>query len=180
MKLIHRERWKLQYLWYMATNWRKRTGYQSLESAAEKPFGHDAFVSYEDAHLSFVREQIIPRLETESGLKLCIDKREFIPGLFITDNILHAITSSRKTVVLLSRAFLKSKWCMYELNMARMEGIYNGRDVLVLVLMEEIPTRQLPPEIIDVFHKHTYIEMTQNPHGQALFWERIVAAIKSD
>ncbi|XP_064612856.1 toll-like receptor 4 isoform X2 [Liolophura sinensis] len=146
VKVVHRQRWKLRYLWYMATNWRKRTGYQSLDSVAENPFGYDAFVSYEDAHLNFIREQIIPRLETESGLKLCIDKREFIPGLFITDNILHAITTSRKTVVLLSRAFLKSKWCMYELNMARMEGIYNGREChgrpASIARLEERPLRE--------------------------------------
>ncbi|XP_064609605.1 toll-like receptor 4 [Liolophura sinensis] len=180
VKVIHQQRWKIRYLCYMASNWRKRTGYQRLDSTEDNPYGFDAFVSYEDSSRAFIREQVIPRLETETGLRLCIDKRDFVPGLYITDNILHAIQNSRKTVVFLSCEFLKSKWCMYELNMARMEGIYTGRQLLLVVLMEEIPSKQLTSELIDVIHKQTYIKMTNNRYGEALFWERLVSAIKSN
>ncbi|XP_064616096.1 toll-like receptor 4 [Liolophura sinensis] len=178
--LVRRHHWKLRYLWYMATNWRKRTGYQRLDTAEENPFGYDAFVSYEDSDRTFIREQVIPRLERDAGLKLCIDKRDFIAGLYVTDNILHAIQNSRKTVIFLSQKFLKSKWCVYEMNMARMEGIHSGRDVLVMVLTEKIPTSQLSAEIVDVIHNQTYIEMTNNVYGEALFWERLVSAIQAE
>ncbi|XP_064611289.1 toll-like receptor 4 [Liolophura sinensis] len=177
--VLHRHQWKLKYLLYMASNWRKRTGYQSLHDAEITPYGFDAFLSYEDSDRTFIREQVIPRLEIEAGLKLCIDKRDFIPGLYVTDNILHAIQNSKKTVVFLSRKFLKSKWCIYEMNMARMEGIHSGRDVLVMVLTEEIPTGELSAEMIDVIHNQTYIERTSNRHGEALFWRRLVSAVKS-
>lgn len=180
VKIVHQQRWKIRYLCYMASNWKKRTGYQRLDSTEDDPYGFDAFVSYEDSARAFIREQVIPHLEGGLGLRLCIDKRDFVPGLYITDNILHAIQNSRKTVVFLSREFVNSKWCMYELNMARMEGIYTGRQLLLIVLMEEIPPRELTSEIIDVIHKQTYIEMTNNRYGEALFWERLVAAIKSN
>ncbi|XP_064616600.1 toll-like receptor 4 [Liolophura sinensis] len=178
--IVRRHRWKLRYLFYMATNWRKRTGYQRLDTVDQNPFGYDAFVSYEDSDRTFIREQVIPRLERDAGLKLCIDKRDFIPGLYVTDNILHAIQNSRKTVIFLSRKFLKSKWCVYEMNMAWMEGIHSGRDVLVMVLTEKIPTSQLSADIVDVIHNQTYIEMTNNRYGEALFWERLASAIKAN
>ncbi|XP_064616274.1 toll-like receptor 4 [Liolophura sinensis] len=178
--IVRRHRWKLRYLFYMATNWRKRTGYQRLDTAEENPFGYDAFVSYEDSDRTFIREQVIPRLERDAGLKLCIDKRDFIPGLYVTDNILHAIQNSRKTVIFLSPKFLKSKWCVYEMNMARMEGIHSGRDVLVMVLTEKIPTSQLSAEMIDIIRNQTYIELTNNVYGEALFWERLVSAIQAE
>ncbi|XP_064616286.1 toll-like receptor 4 [Liolophura sinensis] len=178
--IVRRHRWKLRYLFYMATNWRKRTGYQRLDTAEENPFGYDAFVSYEDSDRTFIREQVIPRLERDAGLKLCIDKRDFIPGLYVTDNILHAIQNSRKTVIFLSRKFLKSKWCVYEMNMAWMEAIHSGRDVLVMVLTEKIPTSQLSADIVDVIHNQTYMEMTNNRYGEALFWERLASAIKAN
>ncbi|XP_064616279.1 toll-like receptor 4 [Liolophura sinensis] len=178
--IVRRHRWKLRYLFYMATNWRKRTGYQRLDTAEENPFSYDIFVSYEDSDRTFIREQVIPRLERDAGLKLCVDKRDFIPGLYVTDNILHAIQNSRKTVVFLSRKFLKSKWCVYEMNMARMEAIHSGRDVLVMVLTEKIPTSQLSADIVDVIHNQTYMEMTNNRYGEALFWERLASAIKAN
>lgn len=177
--VLRRHQWKLKYLLYMASNWRKRTGYQTLHDCEKIPYGFDAFLSYEDSDRTFIREQVIPRLETEAGFKLCIDKRDFIAGLYVTDNILHAIQNSKKTVVFLSQKFLKSKWCIYEMNMARMEGIHSGRDVLVIVLNEEIPTSQLSAEMINIIHNQTYIERTSNRHGEALFWQRLVSAVKS-
>ncbi|XP_064616285.1 LOW QUALITY PROTEIN: toll-like receptor 4 [Liolophura sinensis] len=178
--IVRRHRWKLRYLFYMATNWRKRTGYQRLDTAEENPFGYDAFVSYEDSDRTFIREQVIPRLERDAGLKLCIDRRDFIAGLYVTDNILHAIQNSRKTVIFLSESFLKSKWCVYEMNMAWMEGIHSGRDVLVMVLTEKIPTSQLSADNVDVIHNQTYMEMTNNRYGEALFWERLASAIEAN
>ncbi|KAH3870814.1 hypothetical protein DPMN_034004 [Dreissena polymorpha] len=93
----------------------------------------DAFISYEEDNTRFILDDVIPRLETEN-VSLCLHQRDFLPGNEISDNIIHAIQSSRKTVVILSNAFLKSKWCMYEFNMGRMESIYSRGEEFRLLL----------------------------------------------
>ena len=79
---------------------------------------------------------MVRKLEDEHGLRLCFHERDFIPGRPIAENIIQAIMNSRRTLILLSKNFLKSKWCRYEFNMARIEGIYSreGENVLFVVM----------------------------------------------
>ena len=58
---------------------------------------------------------------------------------YISDNIVNAIHQSRWTLCVLSSHFFDSYWCMYELNMARMESIYSrkGSHILCLVILNK-------------------------------------------
>ncbi|XP_063447125.1 leucine-rich repeat-containing protein 15-like [Mytilus trossulus] len=51
-----------------------------------------------DEDRAFVLNDCIENLENDGNLKLCVHHRDFVPGEDISDNIIHAIESSRKTV----------------------------------------------------------------------------------
>ena len=51
-------------------------------------------------------------------LKLFVASRDFEPGKLITANINSAITTSAKTVFVISKSFLRSSWCLEEFSMA--------------------------------------------------------------
>ncbi|KAH3840017.1 hypothetical protein DPMN_113459 [Dreissena polymorpha] len=176
--VIYRHRWKLRYLLFMS---RKRFfGYRRLQDyALIENYRFDAFISYAEDNFRFILDEVIPRLEVEN-VSLCLHQRDSLPGNAISDNIIHAIQSSRKTIVILSESFLRSKWCMYEFNMARMESIYSREDqvCLVIFMLEPVPHNKMPLEMLRWIQENSYIEYTHEPDGNRMFWENIVLAVK--
>nr|UTM63725.1 Toll-like receptor [Ruditapes philippinarum] len=173
--IAYRYRWNLRYMYYSAKF--KLKGY-SPGNTEEDDFEHDVFISYADGDGTFVRRNLVPELENNRGLNLLVHDRDFQAGNYVNDNIMKAITTSRKTLIIMSRHFLQSKWCCYEMNMARMEGIQTGREVICILMKEEVPTSGLPLEIIDIIRNKTYIECpAENPNHLQQFWDRLADAI---
>ncbi|XP_053388022.1 toll-like receptor 4 [Mercenaria mercenaria] len=175
--IIYKNRWKLRYL--MRITKIRQLGYNRLNNDLNEDFTYDAFISYANENLRFILDKIIPRLE-EQEMKLCLHDRDFLPGNNIADNIIEAIRNSRKTVVILSKEFLKSKWCLYEFNMARMESIYSrgGENCLVVVMFEDVPTRNMTTEMLQWIKSNTYIEYTTEREGELLFWDNLIEALR--
>ncbi|KAH3794249.1 hypothetical protein DPMN_147780 [Dreissena polymorpha] len=177
--VIYKYRWRIRYLMYMSK--KRFSGHHMLpDYTAIQNYKYDAFISYAEDNIRFILDDVIPRLETDI-ISLCIHQRDFLPGNAISDNIIHAIQSSRKTIVILSNAFLKSKWCMYEFNMARMESIYSrGEDIsLVIVMLETVPNSAMPVEMLRWIQDNNYIEYTTDHEGNALFWDKLRRVITS-
>lgn len=106
---------------------------------------------YADEDKDFILQKL-DFLEEKSNLRLCLHSRDFIPGTDIADNIVNAIHQSRRTLCVLSSHFFDSYWCMYELNMARMESIYSrkGSNILCLVVMNKTVFQNIRLKIIDL------------------------------
>ena len=60
----------------------------------------------------------------------------------------------------MTKHFLDSYWCMFELNMARMEAIYsrNGQNVLFLVALESGIMKRLPLQLMDLVYSKSYLD----------------------
>lgn len=80
---------------------------------------YDVFICYSSKDWDWVRE-LLTELEKRS-YSCFIDRRDFLPGMPIAENIAQAIDGSKKTVVVLSPDFVSSKWCNYELEMAYLQ-----------------------------------------------------------
>ncbi|KAH3893109.1 hypothetical protein DPMN_017252 [Dreissena polymorpha] len=170
--VIYKYRWRIRYHMYMSKE--RFFGHQMLpDYTAIQHYKYDALISYAEDNIRFILDDVIPRLETYI-ISLCIHQRDFLPGNAISDNIIHAIQSSRKTIVILSNSFLKSKWCMYEFNIAQMESIYSrGEDIsLVIVILETVPNSAMPLEMVRWFQDNNCIEYTTDHEGNAFFLEQ--------
>ncbi|XP_046375767.1 toll-like receptor 4 [Haliotis rufescens] len=174
--VVYRYRWKLRYLYYVARN--RHRGYLPAVEA-EQEFEFDAFISYADEDRGLVVRDMRQKLEEIQGLKLCIHHRDFLVGEAIAANILNAVKSSRKTVIILSRHFLRSYWCKYEVEMAKMESIYTGRNALLVVVLENIPVKDLTPDIVELMRQDSYVEYTDDQDGQEVFWQNLERAIRT-
>ena len=131
-----------EVLYYMTKA--RYPGYAPLRNPGnEKQYQHDATHT---RTIAFVKDEIIPKLGEEAGMSLCLHQRDFLPGNYIVENILQAITNSIMTVMLLTVTFLKSKWCIYEFNMARMESIYsrNGDNIVFVIMYEDVELTHVP------------------------------------
>uniref|UniRef100_A0A673IP11 TIR domain-containing protein n=1 Tax=Sinocyclocheilus rhinocerous TaxID=307959 RepID=A0A673IP11_9TELE len=105
--IYHFLKWQLVYAYYLFLAFlndkkRKRT-------SNHLDFQYDAFISYSAQEEPWVLEELVPKLEGQHGLRLCLHHRDFQPGKAIIDNIVDAIYNSRKTVCLITR----KNWCRW-------------------------------------------------------------------
>ncbi|XP_046577158.1 LOW QUALITY PROTEIN: toll-like receptor 4 [Haliotis rubra] len=172
LALLYRYRWRLRYLYYVA-----RDRYRPVRASEreEHEFVFDAFVSSSDEDFDFV-DKLVSELEGQ-GRRLCIHHRDFKPGEPITSNIVKAVQTSRRTLIILSPNFLSSEWCRYEFEMAKMEGVYEARSVILIVKIGEVDAQCVPRELLYMMKTDSYTECPENPEDQATFWTALNEAI---
>ncbi|XP_013415453.1 toll-like receptor 13 [Lingula anatina] len=170
----HRYRWYIRY-WCFTL----RSRYKRLEPFEDNgTYVFDAFVSYNCHDRPWVIQRLLPKLEYDAGFKLCLHDRDFIVGHDIVDNIVDGIDVSRKTILVLSNNFAQSQWCQLELTMAQHKLFDENKDILVLILLEDIKPENLSNRLTLLLRKQTYIEWPSEEEGQDLFWERVKAALQ--
>ena len=125
-----------QYRWKMKTFLLRLAHYRRTQDNDNYPF--DGFVVYSDEDRYWVHKTLLPMVEEEMKLKLCIHHRDFIPGHDIDEQIIRKINSSRKTLLILSTDFLRSDWCHYEMSVARNKLHAEGKDVVIPILLSEL------------------------------------------
>ncbi|XP_077978444.1 uncharacterized protein LOC144433914 [Glandiceps talaboti] len=173
-------RWYIKYACFVVKL--KVRGYHELIDLEEKEKPFDAFVSYNSVDGDWISSQLLPHLESGDPpkFKICVDFKNFIPGRYIVDNIIDSIQESRKTILVLTPNFVKSEWCFFEMEMALNRLFEESRDVLILVLLEPIPDKDLPRKLRKLFTKKTYIEWPKEDCHTArqLFWVKMEDALK--
>ncbi|CAL1536888.1 unnamed protein product, partial [Lymnaea stagnalis] len=102
--------WTLRY-WYHAAK------FYVNHKASPEMYEYDVFISYENGDVKFVLE-VRGHLRDERKIKVLIHGENFQVGRQIADNIYMAVTQCRKTLVILTRRLLASKWCTYELQVS--------------------------------------------------------------
>ncbi|XP_050095980.1 toll-like receptor Tollo [Anopheles aquasalis] len=133
----------------------------------------DAFVSYSSKDESFVAEELAPMLENgDPSYKLCLHYRDFPVGAYIADTILQAVESSRRTIMVLSENFIKSEWCRFEFKSAHHQVLRDRRRRLIVILLGEVPQKDLDPDIRLYLKTNTYLQW-----GDKLFWEKLRFAL---
>ena len=171
-------------------------------------YEYNVFVSYSDKDRTWVINNLIPRLESNRDVKVCLHERDFQASLFISfpppskkgkyrfncfyhyyfqvglsilENIIASIDSSCNIVLVLSKSFLKSQWCQYEMLLAQHRLLETGRDQLILVLLENIPVVKRPKTLRYLMMTKTYLEWPVKPKNAKeidIFWNRLLKSLK--
>nr|XP_040022009.1 toll-like receptor 18 [Gasterosteus aculeatus aculeatus]XP_040022010.1 toll-like receptor 18 [Gasterosteus aculeatus aculeatus] len=140
-------------------------------------FTYHAFISYSHSDADWVRNQLLPCLESNgNSYRLCIHERDFMPGRWIIDNIIDNIESSRKVIFVLSRHFVNSEWCNYELYFAQQRAVGKTFSDVILVVKEPMDPNSLPSKYLKLkkmLRTKTYLEWPQQVNQQAFFWTQL-------
>nr|XP_057923043.1 toll-like receptor 1 [Doryrhamphus excisus] len=173
--------YKMDGVWYTKMLWVwirvKRRGKKHSHMLENASFSHHAFISYSHRDANFVHSQLVPSLEN-AGLVLCVHERDFVPGHWIIDNIINSVESSYKVLFVLSKHFIQSEWCNYELFFAQHRAVDIQHDSLVFILLEPIPIDALPTKYLrlrSLLRQQTYLEWPTDERKQQVFW----ASLKS-
>ncbi|XP_010381192.1 toll-like receptor 2 [Rhinopithecus roxellana] len=170
-------------LWYMKMMWAWLQAKRKPRKAPSRDICYDAFVSYSERDAYWVENLMVQELENfNPPFKLCLHKRDFIPGKWIIDNIIDSIEKSHKTVFVLSENFVKSEWCKYELDFSHFRLFDENNDAAILVLLEPIEKKAIPQrfcKLRKIMNTKTYLEWPMDEARQEGFWVNLRTAIKS-
>ncbi|CAL1295270.1 unnamed protein product [Larinioides sclopetarius] len=129
----------------------------------------DAFVAYSSCDRDIMLEILNELEEKEPHFQLCIHERNWLPGRFISDNIMNSVQSSKRTIVILSNNFISSPWFRLELRAAIFEVSGDKTNKLIVVLADKSTSLDdIDTEIRHVISKRTYLVW-----GERWFWEKL-------
>ncbi|OCT69450.1 hypothetical protein XELAEV_18040761mg [Xenopus laevis] len=169
--------WRFDVPWYLRMTLRiVKSKYRSKKNIPSREYNYHAFISYSHSDADWVRGELLYRLESCSPpYRVCIHERDFLPGRWIIDNIIENIENSRKTIFVLSRNFVNSEWCNYELYFAHQRAIGHSFEDVILVVkevtMEDLPKRF--QKLRKMLRTKTYLEWPSEPSKQHFFWVQL-------
>ena len=142
------------------------------ENLQEK--NYDAFIAFCHDDDKWVFDTLMPKLEDEYGFHLCIHDRDFVPGAAITENIITAIESSRRVILVLTPNFVESKWCEYEFQLAHVRSVKEEKNFLIIVVLEEVDQENLDKALKLYMETNTYLKFDDN---RDWFWKKMIYAM---
>ncbi|XP_044939205.1 toll-like receptor 2 isoform X3 [Mustela putorius furo] len=170
-------------LWYLKMMWAWLQAKRKPRKAPPRDVCYDAFVSYSEHDSYWVENMMVQELEHfDPPFRLCLHKRDFIPGKWIIDNIIDSIEKSHKTIFVLSENFVKSEWCKYELDFSHFRLFDENNDAAILILLEPIEKKAIPQrfcKLRKIMNTKTYLEWPTDETQQEGFWLNLRTALKS-
>ncbi|NXX46097.1 TLR21 protein, partial [Tricholaema leucomelas] len=174
---------KYHAVWYLRMTWAWLQAKRKPKRAPAKDICYDAFVSYSENDSDWVENTMVRQLEQACPpFRLCLHKRDFVPGKWIVDNIIDSIEKSHKTLFVLSEHFVQSEWCKYELDFSHFRLFDENNDAAILVLLEPIQSKAIPKrfcKLRKIMNTKTYLEWPLEEEKQEVFWENLKEALKS-
>ncbi|NXU47253.1 TLR22 protein, partial [Turnix velox] len=175
--------YKYHAVWYLRMTWAWLQAKRKPKRAPPKDICYDAFVSYSENDSEWVENIMVRELEQACPpFRLCLHKRDFVPGKWIVDNIIDCIEKSHKTLFVLSEHFVQSEWCKYELDFSHFRLFDENNDAVILVLLEPIQSKAIPKrfcKLRKIMNTKTYLEWPLEEEQQDRFWFNLKVALKS-
>ncbi|XP_043860160.1 toll-like receptor 5 [Dromiciops gliroides] len=133
------------YLWHKMVQ--RLTFKYHPQGVEEDQYKYDAYLCFSTKDFEWVQNALLNRLDSrynsENRFNLCFEERDFLPGEDRIDNIQDAIWSSRKTICIVTRHFLKDGWCIEAFNFAQSRYFSDLKNDLIMVVAGSLSQYQL-------------------------------------
>ncbi|XP_014771062.1 toll-like receptor 13 isoform X1 [Octopus bimaculoides] len=174
--LSYTKRWSIRFCIYQSLV-RKRK-YKALVNNGR--YKYDAFICYCSTDVSWVLNKLLPIIEEENHFNLCLHDRDFLVGNDIVDNIVDSMQQSRKVVLVLSNDFAQSSWCQFEASIAQQKILEEHYDIIIPVLLNEIPSNLQTKRLGVLLKQKTYLEWPNDEQYEGMFWERFIGRLNAN
>ena len=129
---------------------------------------YDAYVSYSVKDEHFVTQVLSSELEHgEPSYRLCLHYRDLPHNAYVADSITEAVTSSKRSIIILSNNFVVHEWTRYDVRSALHE-VLKSRGKSVILVLGDIPYRDLDPDLRLYLKRNTTIHWSDR-----LFWDKL-------
>nr|CAD7576046.1 unnamed protein product [Timema californicum] len=132
---------------------------------------------------TWVTEYLLAKLEnSDEKYHLCLHERDFHLGSLILENIEDSMRKSRFTIMVLSKGFVLSQWCRWELEMANYKLFEDRREFLILIEKERLDRSDIPRHLKYLIDTRTYLEwpepgQTSSSSQEKVLWRRLKKAL---
>jgi len=143
------------------------------EDLIDKDKPYDAFISYSHLDAEFVEKVLLPGLETPGGgsdpYKCLIHTRDWNIGQMIPDQIITSVETSRRTIIVLSQAYIEAMWTKLEFRAAHTQALQDKTKRVILITVGELPSGDnLDTDLQKYISLNTYLD-SKDPW----FWQKL-------
>ncbi|RVE49087.1 hypothetical protein evm_006208 [Chilo suppressalis] len=142
------------------------------EEDLDQNMQYDAFVSFSQKDARFVADELVPKLEGENNLQLCVHYRDWLIGDMIPAQIARSVEQSRRTIIILSKSFLESSWALLEFRAAHLRSQRERRARVLVVVLEDLCEDDMDAELRAYLSTNTYLRW-----GDPWFWKKLLYAL---
>ncbi|CAO2624014.1 Toll-like receptor 8 [Lemmus lemmus] len=165
--------WDVWFIYHMCSA--KLKGYRSL--ATTRTF-YDAYISYDTKDVSvtdWVINDLRYHLEESEGkhVLLCLEERDWDPGLAIIDNLVQSINQSKKTIFVLTKKYAKSWNFKTAFYLALQRLMDENMDVIIFILLEPVLQYSQYLRLRRRICKSSILQWPDNPKAENLFWHSL-------
>ncbi|VDI17709.1 toll-like receptor 13 [Mytilus galloprovincialis] len=171
--LVYCCRWRIRFQIYKMQS--RARYYQQIN---DEDFKYSAYVIYCYEDFKWIKTNLIPKLEEEIGVKLCIPHRDFEVGKVFTDNIVDSMNLSKTVVPVLSNNFTKNEWCLFQLNVARSKLSKDGTVSILPIMLEEIHFKNMNSALYSLIKLSSYAAWSEDENALELFWDQLQVMIR--
>ncbi|XP_048192430.1 toll-like receptor 8 [Perognathus longimembris pacificus] len=165
--------WDVWFIYHMCLA--KIRGYTSLSTS--QTF-YDAYISYDtkDASVTdWVINELRYQLEEskEKNVLLCLEERDWDPGLAIIENLMQSIHQSKKTIFVLTKKYAKSWNFKTAFYLALQRLMDENLDVIIFILLEPVLQHSQYLRLRRRICKSSILQWPDNPKAEGLFWQSL-------
>ncbi|XP_008064294.1 toll-like receptor 8 [Carlito syrichta] len=165
--------WDVWFIYHMCLA--KVKGYKSLSTS--QTF-YDAYISYDtkdDSVTDWVMNELRYHLEEsqEKNVLLCLEERDWDPGLPIVDNLMQSINQSKKTIFVLTKNYAKNWNFKTAFYLALQRLMDENMDVIIFILLEPVLQHSQYLRLRQRICKSSILQWPDNPKAEGLFWQSL-------
>ncbi|VDI46768.1 Hypothetical predicted protein [Mytilus galloprovincialis] len=116
----------------------------SIESD-DVEFRYDIFVAYASDSCEWLKGSLIPILEQEWKLSVCVKDRDFPVGEDRADTVINSMRNSKFIIFIITPKFIKRKWGKFEIEIAKYEMFEQRKQKHIIVIMKDGTSKEDVP-----------------------------------
>ncbi|VDI49464.1 Hypothetical predicted protein [Mytilus galloprovincialis] len=163
--VVYSKRWKILFSVYGIIH-------RTVERKVRKSYQYDVYVSYEREVVVWIKDVLIPKLEDEWGLTMCIKDRDFLSGTSLADIEAASIKKSRCIIFVITPEFKSSHDCLFELDRAKYEKITKNLE-RIIVITKDITITDIPVEFSFIWNYAYLIQWPNDPENLDDTWRKL-------
>lgn len=165
--------WDAWFIYHMCSA--KLRGYRT---ASTSQTFYDAYISYDtkdESVTDWVINELRYHLEEseDKSVLLCLEERDWDPGLPIIDNLMQSINQSKKTIFVLTKKYAKSWNFKTAFYLALQRLMDENMDVIIFILLEPVLQYSQYLRLRQRICKSSILQWPNNPKAENLFWQSL-------